>query len=123
VSPQPLAYALIAALANVLGAAAVTSRARWSMRALDVMVALSAGFMIAVSVGELLPEAIGRGGRNAALARMWDLVALLRHKDVAMQVVRTYYPGQILYVDDFQVVAELPRLRARRPLVARRRCV
>ena len=36
---------------NVLGAVAVTSRARWSMRALDVMVALSAGFMIAVSLG------------------------------------------------------------------------
>ena len=80
-SPQPLAYALIAALANVLGAAAVTSRARWSMRALDVMVALSAGFMIAVSVAELLPEAIGRGGRNAALAVLagYLLVHLTQH--------------------------------------------
>ena len=67
-SLPPLAYALVAGLANVLGAAAVTSRARWSVRALDVMVALSAGFMIAVSVGELLPEAIERSGRNAALA-------------------------------------------------------
>ena len=75
-SPQPLAYALIAALANVLGAAAVTSRARWSMRALDVMVALSAGFMIAVSVAELLPEAIERGGRNAALAALGAATAL-----------------------------------------------
>lgn len=80
-SPQPLAYALIAALANVLGAAAVTSRARWSMRALDVMVALSAGFMIAVSVAELLPEAIERGGRNAALAALagYLLVHLTQH--------------------------------------------
>ncbi len=40
------------------------------MRALDVMVALSAGFMIAVSVGELLPESIERSGRNAALAAL-----------------------------------------------------
>jgi len=81
VSPQPLAYALIAALANVLGAAAVTSRARWSMRALDVMVALSAGFMIAVSVAELLPESIERGGRNAALAALagYLLVHLTQH--------------------------------------------
>ena len=47
----PVLFALIAASANVLGAVAVTSRARWSMRALDVMVALSAGFMIAVSLG------------------------------------------------------------------------
>ena len=78
---QPLAYALLAALANVLGAAAVTSRARWSMRALDVMVALSAGFMIAVSLGELLPEAIQRNGRSAALAALagYMLVHLTQH--------------------------------------------
>jgi len=81
VSFQPLAYALVAALANVLGAAAVTSRARWSMRALDVMVALSAGFMIAVSLGELLPEAIERNGRSAALAALagYMLVHLTQH--------------------------------------------
>ncbi len=80
-SLPPLAYALVAALANVLGAAAVTSRARWSMRALDVMVALSAGFMIAVSVGELLPESIARGGRSAALAALagYMLVHLTQH--------------------------------------------
>ena len=80
-SVPPLVYALVAASANVLGAAAVTSRARWSMRALDVMVALSAGFMIAVSVGELLPEAIQRGGRAAALAALagYLLVHLTQH--------------------------------------------
>jgi ZIP family zinc transporter/zinc and cadmium transporter len=74
-------YALAAGAANVLGAAAVTSRARWSMRALDTMVALSAGFMIAVSVGELLPEAIARGGRAAALAALagYLLVHLTQH--------------------------------------------
>ena len=66
----PFLYALIAAAANVLGAAAVTSRARWSMRALDTMVALSAGFMIAVSLGELLPESIERGGQAAAWAAL-----------------------------------------------------
>jgi len=74
-------YALIAASANVLGAVAVTSRARWSMRALDGMVALSAGFMIAVSLGELLPESIARGGRAAALAALagYLLVHLTQH--------------------------------------------
>jgi ZIP family zinc transporter/zinc and cadmium transporter len=81
VTLPPLAYAVLAGLANVLGAAAVTSRARWSMRALDTMVALSAGFMIAVSVGELLPEAIQRGGRTAALAALagYLLVHLTQH--------------------------------------------
>lgn len=78
---SPIVYALIAASANVLGAVAVTSRARWSMRALDVMVALSAGFMIAVSLGELLPEAIERGGRTAALFALagYLLVHLTQH--------------------------------------------
>jgi zinc and cadmium transporter len=81
VSASPILYALVAATANVLGAVAVTSRARWSMRALDAMVALSAGFMIAVSLGELLPESIERGGRAAALAALagYLLVHLTQH--------------------------------------------
>jgi zinc and cadmium transporter len=81
VNTSPIVYALIAASANVLGAVAVTARARWSMRALDVMVALSAGFMIAVSLGELLPEAIARGGRPAALFALagYLLVHLTQH--------------------------------------------
>ena len=33
-----VAYTLIAALANVVGAAAVTSRSRWSMSALDKLI-------------------------------------------------------------------------------------
>ena len=51
------------------------------MRALETMVALSAGFMIAVSVGELLPEAIQRNGRTAALAALagYLLVHLTQH--------------------------------------------
>jgi ZIP family zinc transporter/zinc and cadmium transporter len=81
VNTSPIVYALVAASANVLGAVAVTSRTRWSMRALDVMVALSAGFMIAVSLGELLPEAIERGGRTAALFGLagYLLVHLTQH--------------------------------------------
>jgi hypothetical protein len=63
------------------------------------------------------------GGRNEALSRMWELVAVLRHKQLPMQVLRTAYPGKILYVDDFQVVAQLPRLRAKRRLVTRRRAI
>ena len=69
-------YALVAATANVLGALAVTSRARWSMRALDMMIALSAGFMIAVAMTEILPEAIARGGRSAAAIALAGYVAV-----------------------------------------------
>ncbi|MBC7791277.1 MAG: hypothetical protein H7Z74_15125, partial [Anaerolineae bacterium] len=62
-----LLYAIVAAFANVAGAVAVTSRARWSVRALDVMVALAAGFMISASITDIFPEAIRRGGHTAAL--------------------------------------------------------
>ena len=48
----------IAAAANILGAAAVTWRAGWSLRTLETLVALSAGFMISVTMVDILPEAI-----------------------------------------------------------------
>lgn len=78
---QALAYATVAAAANVLGAVAVTSRARWSVRALDAMVALSAGFMISVALTEILPEAIARGGERAAVMALagYLLVHLTQH--------------------------------------------
>jgi ZIP family zinc transporter/zinc and cadmium transporter len=71
----------VAAGANVLGALAVTSRARWSVRALDVMIAFAAGFMLAVVVTEILPEAILRGGREAAVVALvgYTLVYLTQH--------------------------------------------
>ena len=69
-------YALVAAGANVLGALAVTSRARWSVRALDMMIALAAGFMVAVAVTEILPEAIARGGREAAIVALGGYLAV-----------------------------------------------
>ena len=69
-------YALVAAGANVLGALAVTSPARRSMRALDMMIALAAGFMVAVAVTEILPEAIARGGRQAAVVALAGYMAV-----------------------------------------------
>ena len=76
-----LVCAVAAALANVLGAAAVTWRAQWSMRALETMVALSAGFMISASLTEIFPEAVARGGRTAAVAALlgYLLVHLTQH--------------------------------------------
>jgi ZIP family zinc transporter/zinc and cadmium transporter len=66
-SPAALPLALLAALANVAGAVAVTTRSRWSVRSLETMIALSAGFMISVAIADVLPEAIERGGRGAGL--------------------------------------------------------
>jgi ZIP family zinc transporter/zinc and cadmium transporter len=66
VSAAALGFAFVAAAANVVGALAVTSRKRWSVRSLEAMLAFSAGFMIAVSLADVLPEAFERGGRMAA---------------------------------------------------------
>lgn len=76
-----LGYAAIAAAANVLGAVAVASRTRWSVRALDAMVALSAGFMISVALVDILPKALVRGGQEAAVAALagYVLVHLTQH--------------------------------------------
>ncbi len=64
---SPLSYAVLAAFANVVGAAAVTSRRAWSTRTLELLIALAAGFMLSVSIGELIPDAIIRDGSSGAL--------------------------------------------------------
>ena len=43
------------------------------------------------------------------IARMWDLVAVLKQHGVATRMLRSYFPGRIVYIDDFQIVAETPR--------------
>ncbi len=60
------AYTLIAAVANVLGAAAVAWRAKWSVPALEKLIALSAGFMVSVAILDLIPEAVAQHGAGAA---------------------------------------------------------
>jgi zinc and cadmium transporter len=59
-------YAVLAAAGNVVGAAAVTARPRWSPRSLELLLAFSAGFLVVVSIAGLLPEAIEHGGAGAA---------------------------------------------------------
>lgn len=76
-----LLYAGAAAAANILGAVAVISRARWSLRALDLILSLAAGFLISVTILDLFPEAIARGGREAAVVALvaYLLVHLTQH--------------------------------------------
>lgn len=59
---SPLLYAAVAALANVAGAAVLGVRKQWPRRSIEFVLAFSAGFLVAVSLGELVPEAITRGG-------------------------------------------------------------
>ena len=61
-----VAYILLAAAANIAGAAAVTTRARWSLPTLERLIALSAGFMLSVALLDLAPEAIQQHGAAAA---------------------------------------------------------
>ena len=76
-----LLYALLAAAGNVAGAAAITARPRWSPRALELLLALSAGFLVAVAITGLLPEAFARGGAEGGLLVLagFLLVHLTQH--------------------------------------------
>jgi len=59
---KALLFALVAAAGNVLGALAVTRRAARELRVIELLVAFGAGFMLAVAIVELLPEAFARSG-------------------------------------------------------------
>jgi len=74
-------YALLAAAGNVVGAAAVTARPRWSPRTLELLLAFAAGFLVVVAVVGLVPEAIVGGGEGAALIILagFLLVHLTQH--------------------------------------------
>ncbi|HEX9400463.1 MAG TPA: ZIP family metal transporter, partial [Anaeromyxobacter sp.] len=62
---KALLYALIAALGNVVGALAVTRRAARELALIEHFVAFGAGFMLAVAIVEVLPEAFARSGGAA----------------------------------------------------------
>ncbi len=80
-SSAELLYALAAVGANVLGALAVTSRAKWSLRAVDVLLSIAAGFLISVSLVDLFPEALARNGARGAEVALaaYVLVHLTQH--------------------------------------------
>ena len=76
-----LLYAVIAAAGNVVGAAAITARPRWAPRTLELLLAFSAGFLVAVALTGLLPEALERGGPASPLLILLGflLVHLTQH--------------------------------------------
>ena len=57
---------LTAAAANIFGGAIIVQR-HWERRYLRYFVALGAGFMLATSIMEMIPESIQLRGKNAAL--------------------------------------------------------
>ena len=74
-------YAVLAAAGNIVGAAAITARSRWSPRTLELLLAFSAGFLVVVSIAGLLPEALSHGGPGAAVVILagFLLVHLTQH--------------------------------------------
>jgi zinc and cadmium transporter len=81
VTSSAIAYTLVAAAANVVGAAAVAGKARWSVRALENVIALAAGFMISVALVDLVPESIEKHGAGAGFVVLlgYLLVHLTQH--------------------------------------------
>ncbi|MGH7711592.1 MAG: ZIP family metal transporter [Gemmatimonadaceae bacterium] len=75
-SLTPLAYALIASIANVLGAAFVVSGPVRRPRLLDALLAFSAAFLIGVALLDLLPEALTAQGAGAAWVVLAGYVAV-----------------------------------------------
>jgi len=66
VNLTPLLYALLASIANVLGAAFVVSGPVRRPRLLDALLAFSAAFLIGVALLDLLPQALATKGAGAA---------------------------------------------------------
>ncbi len=62
---EALAFALLAAAGNLIGAVAVARRAQAGLRAIEQLVAFGAGFMLSVALVEVLPEAFARSGASA----------------------------------------------------------
>ncbi len=60
-----MVYALLAACGNVIGALAVTRRAAKGLAVIEHFVAFGAGFMLAVAMVGVLPEAFARSGTAA----------------------------------------------------------
>jgi len=73
---KALLYALVAACGNVLGALAVTRRARLELEVIEHLLAFGAGFMLSVAMIELLPEAFLRSGALAPVLILGGYLAV-----------------------------------------------
>lgn len=62
-----IVFGLIAALAEILGGSLVVMRKRWPQRVQEYLLALSAGFILALVFMELIPESLGAIGKEAPL--------------------------------------------------------
>jgi zinc and cadmium transporter len=80
IAPE-LTYGAAAAAANILGALAVTAQATRSIKVLDALLSFAAGFLISVSLVDLLPNAIAVAGMVAPTVALaaYVLVHITQH--------------------------------------------
>ncbi len=92
-----IALGLAAAGANILGGLAIVQR-QWGRRWLSYFVALGSGFMLATALVEMLPEAIERAPKTAALIALggYVLVHFLEHA-----VVPHFHFGEETHAEEF----------------------
>ena len=76
-----LLFGFVAALANLAGAFVVARSAKLGLRVIELFVAFSAGFMLALALASAVPEALERGHGDAALVILlgYLLVHLSQH--------------------------------------------
>ena len=76
-----LGFGVIAASANLLGAWAVTRSARLGLRVIELLFAFAAGFMLALALVGVVPEALRRDPVNGAVVILlgYLLVHLSQH--------------------------------------------
>lgn len=63
----PIVWALLAAAGNLVGAIVVVRHRPEQVRLLETFIAIGAGFMLTVALGEVVPEAFARDAREAAI--------------------------------------------------------
>ena len=92
-----LLLGLTAALANIFGGAIIVQR-NWERAYLRYFVALGAGFMLATSMVEMVPESLERGGRYAAFLVLlgYLIVHFFEHT-----VTPHFHFGEETHTDEF----------------------
>lgn len=94
----PLAFGLLAAMANVLGGLAVTAPKRTNPQYLKYVLALGAGFMLAAAILKMMPESIQSGGPRAPYLILagYLLVHLFEHS-----LVPHFHYGEETHAEEF----------------------
>jgi ZIP family zinc transporter/zinc and cadmium transporter len=109
-------YGLIAALAEIVGGSLVVLRRQWPARIQEFLLALSAGFLLALAFVELVPESLHVVGEEAAIFMLLGYSVLHffehtvvghlhfgeeKHKDVMISKAASYSTFAGLFIHAF----------------------